>query len=107
MSLSHPCNASLIRITKSIEYNVDEDEYFVTSFKTGEKYIVFRLNKIWVCSCKSFLFNKERVSTGCKHTQRIDIVDFARKLGIINIRKVTRGTNRIDVHPLSNFTELL
>lgn len=81
MSLSHPRNASLIRITKSIEYNVDEDEYLVTSFKTGEKYQLFRLNKIWVCSCKSFLYNKERMAEGCKHTRRIQIVDFARKIG--------------------------
>jgi hypothetical protein len=58
MFLSHSSNARLIRITKSIEYNTEEDEYLVTSFKTGEKYQVFRLNKIWVCNCKSFLYNK-------------------------------------------------
>jgi hypothetical protein len=62
MSLSHPGSASLIRVTKSIEYNTEEDKYIVTSIKTGEQYQVFRLNKIWVCSCKSFLYNRERVS---------------------------------------------
>jgi hypothetical protein len=69
MSLSHSSNVKLIRITKSIEYNIVEDEYLVMSFKTGEKYVVFRLNKIWICTCKSFLYNKERDSKGCKHTQ--------------------------------------
>ena len=60
MSLSCFGNIKLIQITRSIEYNIEEDEYLVTSFKTGEKYEVFRLNKIWCCSCKSFLYNKER-----------------------------------------------
>ena len=71
MSLSHSGNIKLIQITKSIEYNLEEDEYLVTSFKTGEKYKVFRLNKIWVCNYKSFLYNKERVLKGCKHIQRV------------------------------------
>lgn len=79
MSLSDSSNARLIRITKSIEYNMEEDEYLVTSFKTGEKYQVFRLNRLWVCSCKSFLYNKERDSKGCKHTQRVKIVDNLRR----------------------------
>ena len=69
MSLSYSGNIKLIRITKSIEYSIEEDEYLVTFFKTGEKYDVFRLNKIWVCTCKSFLYNKERDSKGCKNTQ--------------------------------------
>ena len=81
MSLSNSSNIRLIRITRSIEYNVEEDEYLVISFKTGEKYTVFRLNKIWVCSCKSFLYNKERLSKGCKHTRRVKIVDFAKNTG--------------------------
>ncbi len=84
MSLSYAGNVSLIRITKSIEYNTEEDEYLVTSFKTGEKYEVFRLNKIWICTCKSFLYNKERDSKGCKHTQRVKIVDNLRRIGNIN-----------------------
>jgi hypothetical protein len=84
MSLSYSGNVSLIRITKSIEYNTEEDEYLVTSFKTGEKYEVFRLNKIWICTCKSFLYNKERDSKGCKHTQRVKIVDNLRRIGSIN-----------------------
>lgn len=84
MSLSYSGNISLIRITKSIEYNTEEDEYLVTSFKTGEKYEVFRLNKIWICTCKSFLYNKERDSKGCKHTQRVKIVDNLRRIGNIN-----------------------
>lgn len=84
MSLSHSGNVKLIQITKSIEYNVEEDEYLVTSFKTREKYIVFRLNRIWVCSCKSFLYNKERTKKGCKHTQRVRILDNLRRIGIIN-----------------------
>ncbi len=37
MSLSHISNVRLIQITKSIEYNPVEDEYLVTSFRTGEK----------------------------------------------------------------------
>ncbi len=45
MSFSNISNIRLIRITKSIEYGVEEDEYYVTSFKTGEKYMVFRLKK--------------------------------------------------------------
>jgi len=81
MSLSQSGNVKLIQITKSIEYDIEEDEYLVTSFKTGEKYRVFRLNKIWVCDCKSFLYNKERVSKGCKHTKRITIVDSIRRIG--------------------------
>ncbi len=80
MSLSRSGNIRLIRITKSIEYNIEEDEYLVTSFRTGEKYEVFRLNKIWVCTCKSFLYNKERDSKGCKHTQRVKIVDNLRRI---------------------------
>ncbi len=84
MSLSNSSNVRLIQISKSIEYNVEEDEYLVTSFKTGEKYVVFRLNTIWVCGCKSFIYNKERVSKGCKHTKRIKIVDSIRRIGIIN-----------------------
>lgn len=70
MSLSHSDNVKLIQITKSIEYDIDEDEYLVTSFKTKQKYQVFRLNTKRVCSCKSFLYNKERLSKGCKHTKR-------------------------------------
>ena len=81
MSLSYSGNVNPIRITKSIEYNIEEDEYLVTSFKTGQKYMVFRLNKIWVCTCKSFLYNKERVSKRRKHTQRVKIVNFAKKIG--------------------------
>jgi len=81
MSLSYSGSDGLIRITKSIEYNMEEDEYPVTSFNTGEKYEVFRLNKVWVCNCKSFLFNRERTSKGCKHTQRVKVVDLARKVG--------------------------
>jgi hypothetical protein len=81
ISLSYSGNVKLVQITNSIEYNTEEDEYLVTSFKTGEKYQVFRLNWIWVCSCKSFLYNKERVSKGCKHTQRIKMIDFARRMG--------------------------
>ncbi len=69
MSLLYSGNVRLIRITRSIDYNIEEDEYLVTSFRTGQKYVVFRLNKIWVCTCKSFLYNKERHSKGCKHTQ--------------------------------------
>ena len=84
LSLSNASNVSLIQITKSIEYNTEEDEYLVTSLKTSEKYKVFRLNKIWVCTCKSFLFNKERVSKGSKHTKRIKIVDSIRRIGIVN-----------------------
>ena len=80
MFLSHVSNVRLNQITKSIEYNPVEDEYLVTSFRTGEKYEVFRLNKIWVCTCKSFLYNKERDSKGCKHTQRVKIVDLLEKL---------------------------
>lgn len=80
MYLSHPSNIRLIRITKSIKYNIYEDEYLVTSFKTGEKYLVFNLNKIWVCNCKSFIYNIERVTRGCKHIQRVQMVDFARKI---------------------------
>ena len=80
MSLSYWGNIRLIQITKSIEYDSEEDEYLVTSFKTGQKYEVFRLNKIWVCNCKSFLYNKERDSKGCKHTQRVKIVDNIRRL---------------------------
>ncbi len=64
MPLSHTSNIRLVRITKSIEYNAEEDEYLVTSFKTGGKYQVFRLNNIWVCSCKSFLYNKEGCQKG-------------------------------------------
>ena len=79
MSLSYSGNARLIRITKSIEYNIEEDEYLVTSFKTGEKYVVFRLNRIWVCTCKSFLYNKERDTKGCKHTQIVKVVDNLRR----------------------------
>jgi len=74
MSLSNLGNIKLIRITKSIEYNIEKDEYLVASFKTGEKYKVFRLNKVWVCSCKSFLSNRERVLQRCKHTQRIEML---------------------------------
>lgn len=84
MSFSQLGNVRLIHITKSIEYDIEVDEYLVTSFKTEEKYRVFRLNKIWVCSCKSFLYNKERVSKGCKHTQRIKIVDNLRRIGFKN-----------------------
>ena len=69
MSLLYSGNVRLIRITRSIDYNIEEDEYLGTSFRTGQKYVVFRLNKIWVCTCKSFLYNKERHSKGCKHTQ--------------------------------------
>ena len=89
MSLSHSSNVKLIRITKSIEYNIVEDEYLVMSFKTGEKYVVFRLNKIWICTCKSFLYNKERDSKGCKHTQRVKIVDNLRR--IENMNNTRRG----------------
>ncbi len=84
MSLSYSGNIRLIRITKSMEYNIEEDEYLVTSFKTEEKYEVFRLNKIWVCTCKSFLYNKGRDSKGCKHTQRVKVVDALRRIGNIN-----------------------
>jgi hypothetical protein len=80
MSLSYSGNISLIQITKSIEYSIEEDEFLVTSFKTGEKYEVFRLNKIWVCTCKSFLFNKERDSKGCKHNQKVRVVDNLRRI---------------------------
>ena len=79
MSLSYSGNIRLIRITKSIEYNT-EDEYLVTSFKTEQKYEVFRLNKIGICTCKSFLYNKERDSKGCKHIQRVKIVDNLRRI---------------------------
>jgi hypothetical protein len=41
MSLSYSGNISLIQITKSIEYNIEEDEFLVTSFRTGQKYVVF------------------------------------------------------------------
>jgi len=84
MSLSYSSNVRLIRITKSIEYDIEEDEYLVTSFKTGVKYAIFRLNKIWVCNCKSFLYNKERDTEGCKHTQRVKIVDNLRRIRNIN-----------------------
>lgn len=67
-------------MTTSIEYNVEEDDYLVTSFKTGEKHEVFRLNKIWVCTCKSFLYNKQRDTNGCKHTKWIMIVDSVRSV---------------------------
>jgi len=59
MFLSYSGNIRLIRITKSIEDNAEEDEYLAKSFRTGQKYVVFRLNKIWVCTCKSFLYNKQ------------------------------------------------
>jgi len=81
LSFSNTDNVRLARITKSIEYDMEEDEYLVTSFKTGQKYEVFKLNKIWVCTCKSFVYNKERFLRGCKHTQRVKLVDFARKIG--------------------------
>ena len=80
MSLSYSDKVRLIQITKSIEYNTEDDEYLVTSFRTGQKYVVFRLNKILVCTYKSFLYNKERDSKGCKHTQRIKIVDKLRRI---------------------------
>ena len=80
MFLSYSGNIRLIRITKSIEYNTEEDEYLVKSFRTGQKYVVFRLNKIWVCTCKSFLYNKQRDSKGCKHTQWVKIVDNLRRI---------------------------
>ena len=89
MSLSYSCNVRLLRISKSIEYNIEEDEYLVTSFKTREKYEVFRSNKVWVCNCKSFLYNKEKDSEGCKHTQRVKIVDNLRR--IRNINNTYRG----------------
>ena len=80
MFLSYSGNIRLIRITKSIEDNAEEDEYLAKSFRTGQKYVVFRLNKILVCTYKSFLYNKERDSKGCKHTQRIKIVDKLRRI---------------------------
>ena len=85
MSLSYSGNVKLLRLTNSIEYDIANDEYLVTSFKTGQKYEVFRLNRIWVCTCKSFLYNKERDSKGCKHTQRVKIVDNLRRNRNTNI----------------------
>lgn len=54
MSLSYSDNVKLVQITKSIEYDVAEDEYLVTSPKTGEKYKVFRLNRIWFTVANHF-----------------------------------------------------
>ncbi len=59
MSLSHVSNVRLIQITKSIEYNIEEDEYLVTSFRTGEKYEVFRLNKYGFTVANHFYITKK------------------------------------------------
>jgi hypothetical protein len=64
MSLSYSGNVRLIRITKSIEYNIEEDEYLVTSFRTGQKYVVFRLNKYGYALANRFSIIK-------KETQRM------------------------------------
>lgn len=66
----------LIDLPRGVEYNREEDVYFIRSFRyPNKKYEVFKLNKIWVCSCKGFQFNKNRITEGCKHTKRIKIID--------------------------------
>lgn len=71
----------IIPIAKNITYDDLEDKYFYKSFTTDETYEVFSLNKIFVCQCKSFHYNKNRDKEGCKHTRRIEVIDKARKIG--------------------------
>lgn len=70
----------IIPIAKNITYDDLEDKYFYKSFTIDETYEVFRLNKIYVCSCKNFHYNPNRDKEGCKHTRRIEVIDKLRKL---------------------------
>lgn len=67
---------SIKKITKSVEYDEDEDVYHVRSFSTGQKYFVNRLkdNDHWFCTCKGYAYSKKNPKR-CKHTDRIKIID--------------------------------
>jgi hypothetical protein len=65
------------KITKTVEYDEDEDVYSVKSFSNkGEKYYVNRLrdNNHWFCTCKGYAYSKKNPKT-CKHVERIKVID--------------------------------
>lgn len=65
-----------IDFTKSVEYNDEEDVYYVKSVTTGEKYGVNKLkyNNHWLCTCKGYLLSSGNPKK-CKHTQKIRSID--------------------------------
>lgn len=64
------------KITKSVEYDEEEDIYSVKSFSTGQKYYVNRLkdNNHWFCTCPGYTYSKKNPKR-CKHTDRIKVID--------------------------------
>ncbi len=63
-------------ITKSVQYDDEEDIYIVKSFTTGEIYKVNKLKdaRYWFCTCRGYTFCKKDIKT-CKHTKRIKVID--------------------------------
>ena len=67
---------ALRTITKTVEYDEDEDVYHVKSFSRGETYKVNRLkdNNHWFCTCPGYTFSTKKPKR-CKHTDRIRVID--------------------------------
>jgi hypothetical protein len=43
--------------------------------------VSLRDGKVWGCSCRSFKFNVDRLTTGCKHTRSVqEVIEFYKKL---------------------------
>lgn len=66
----------LTKITKSVEYDSEEDIYLVKSFTTGERYRVNSLKdkNHWFCSCLGYNYSKKHPKT-CKHVKRVMVID--------------------------------
>lgn len=67
----------LRKITKSVEYDTEEDVYHIRSFSNrGQKYFVNRLrdNNHWFCTCPGYTYSKKNPKS-CKHTQRAKVID--------------------------------
>jgi hypothetical protein len=69
----------IIPIDKNITYDDLEDKYFYKSFTIDETYEIYSLNKIFICNCKSFQYNKNRDKEGCKHTRRVRLLNTLKK----------------------------